>query len=296
MATNASGVLSSKAMVVKLSISRMGVSKKDEEVTTKVTNEYNTDRKAGTFNKKIFPKGTMDELNEICSKMRAYHTSVTLPWSDDGSRILPSKMFDEYNETMLRYKDKFNAFVDSFYNSYDEHLKKAMDTLGDMFNEDDYCTKEQIKGKFDIKFVYYPIPTSKDFRIDISTDNLSKIQEDIENDINSKYSHAMSSAWSKAKELIERLVSRLEDKDQQLKSRLIDSIKELLPVLETFNFTGDQKYTDLIREIRDTICIHTTKELNMHESKCVSVISDSKNILTKISDYSSMFIDDNVKK
>ena len=56
MTTNASGVLSSKAMVVKLSISRMGVSKKDEEVTTKVTNEYNTDRKAGTFNKKIFKR------------------------------------------------------------------------------------------------------------------------------------------------------------------------------------------------------------------------------------------------
>lgn len=284
-----SDILSSKAMVVKLSISRIGTSKKDSVITDKVVEEFSAGKNSGNFNKKLFVKGTLDDLNEICSKMRTYHVGVTLPWNDDGARILPSEKFDEYNTTMLNFKEKFDAFVNAFYNSYDEHIKKAKESLGDMYNPDDYCTKEQVKGKFDLKFIYYPVPSAKDFRIDVSVESLNKVQAQVEQDVSSRFNYAMKSAWDKAKDLISRLISRLEDKDHQLKSRVIDSVREMIPILETFNFNNDPGHSALIEEIKEKICPHTVKDLNIHEIKCKTVVSDAKEILEKINDYSSMF-------
>lgn len=287
--TKPSDILSSKAMVVKLSISRIGTSKKDSVITDKVVEEFSAGKNSGTFNKKIFVKGTLDELNDICSKMRAYHVGVTLPWNDDGARILPSAKFDEYNTMMLGFKEKFDAFVNAFHNSYEEHIEKAKESLGDMYNEEDYCTKDQVKGKFDMKFVYYPVPSAKDFRIDVSVESLNKVQAQVEADVSDRFNIAMKSAWDKSKELISRLISRLEEKDHQLKSRVIDSIREMIPLLETFNFNNDPGHTALIAEIKDKLCSHTIKDLNLHEIKCKTVVSDAKEILEKIDDYSSMF-------
>lgn len=284
-----SDILSSQAMVVKLSISRIGTSKKDNVITDKVVEEFSAGKNSGNFNKKLFVKGTLDDLNEICSKMRTYHVGVTLPWNDDGARILPSKKFDEYNTTMLGFKEKFDAFVNSFYNSYEEHIEKAKESLGDMYNEDDYCTKDQVKGKFDLKFIYYPVPSAKDFRIDVSVESLCKVQEQVEKDVSNRFNFAMKSAWDEAKKLIARLISRLEDKDHQLKSRIIDSVSDMIPILETFNFTNDPVHTALIAEIKEKICSNTIKDLNLHEIKCRTVVSDAKDILEKIDDYSSMF-------
>ncbi len=61
-----SDILSSQAMVVKLSISRIGTSKKDNVITDKVVEEFSAGKNSGNFNKKLFVKGTLDDLIEIC--------------------------------------------------------------------------------------------------------------------------------------------------------------------------------------------------------------------------------------
>ena len=99
----------------------------------------------------------------------------------------------------------------------------------------------------------------------------------------------MSSAWNDVNGKIKRLIERLEDPDRILRARLIDSIKELIPVLETFNINDDPEFEEIINEIKNNICSSTTAELNKDQKKCEEVIENAKSVVAKISDYQSFF-------
>lgn len=282
-------LLTKKAMVVSLSISKFGISKKDKIVSADVAERYNTDEKAGNYNKRILPKHAVIRINEMASRMRAFHNASTLPWNDDGQRLLASKNYETYNETMREYEAEFNKAVNSFIDNYDTYKNDAMEMLGEMFNPDDYDDKDKIKGKFGVKFSYYPVPAIKDFRVDVSTEDMAALQAQLENDINAKYEHSIKSAWYKVNDYIMSLIGKLEDQDKTIKSSSIDKIREILPVLKTFNFEDDERYNEIIDSINEKVCQFTAKELNTDVGKCSQVVKDAKRIVTSIGDYADFF-------
>ena len=73
-------------------------------------------------------------ISNLVSKIRAYHESVTLPWMDDGKRMLPAKLYLEYTQQMRGMRDNFNALVDEFYNNYPTLIKEARLKLGTMYD------------------------------------------------------------------------------------------------------------------------------------------------------------------
>lgn len=281
--------LTKKAMIVSLTISMLGTSKKDKAATDEIIAIKGADVGAGNFNKRLFPKEAVDRITDAASEIRSFHRDNTLPWNDEGSRLLASKNYSKYNEMMTSLTDTFNERVDEFVSCYDDHIKEARERLGEMFNENDYKDVSVIKDKFGVKFTYFPIPTAKDFRIDLSAEELQVVQDQIEKDVNAKYKHAMSSAWNDVNGKIKRLIERLEDPDRILRARLIDSIKELIPVLETFNINDDPEFEEIINEIKNNICSSTTAELNKDQKKCEEVIENAKSVVAKISDYQSFF-------
>lgn len=283
--------IAQKAMVVTLSISRIGATKKDKEVTSEIVEKYNTDKNAGNFNKRIFSKEALQDINDLASKARGLHSELTLPWNDDGARLLASKNYDRYNQNMVEISERFNSAVKVFIAEYQNHIEDAKSRLGDMFNPYDYPDVDEIKSKFDFKFVYNPVPQSRDFRIDVSAEELQTIQDQLEKDINAKHKHAIKSAWINVDGLLKRLVDRLEDPDKIVRSRVVDSIKEMIPILESFNFDDDPVFSTIIGSIESKICTTTSKELNDDVMKCMSVAKDAKDIIGKISDYVDMFND-----
>lgn len=281
--------IANKAMVVSLSISRIGATKKDKDITSEIVEKYNTDKNAGNFNKRLFSKDALQTINDLASRARGLHNELTLPWNDDGARLLASKNYDKYNQNMVEVSERFNSAVKEFISGYENHIENAKERLGDMFNQDDYPDVEKIKGKFDFKFVYNPVPQSKDFRIDVSAEELKTIHDQLENDIAAKHKHAIKSAWVNVDGLLKRLIDRLEDPDRVIRSRIVDSIKEMIPILESFNFDDDPVYASIINSIEASVCSTNAKELNDNVDKCKTVVNDAKNIISKISDYVDMF-------
>lgn len=232
-------MIKQKALIVGLSISKWSARKKDKKITDEVRDQHNASEDAGQYNKRLAKKEFLDPIQKIESEARTYHYSVTLPWGDNGDRILPSEQFFEYETKMLKFKNDFEQAADDFIHNYDDVIADAQKRLNGMFNGADYPRRNDIQEKFKFKMSYLPLSDTSDFRVDLSEEEVDRLKQSMETEITSRLDLAVKDIWVRIKDQLQHMKDRLSTKDAVFRDSLFDNLKELLHVLPKLNITGD---------------------------------------------------------
>src|SRR5215472_10382915 len=103
--------LSSKAMLCTVSISAWSGYKFDREASDEIAEIHGAEKDSGRFNKRLVPRKELKEITEIIGRARRDHEFITLPWSDDGYRVLPSAAYMDHRDTMQLRAVEFKAAV-----------------------------------------------------------------------------------------------------------------------------------------------------------------------------------------
>jgi len=82
--------LSSRAMLCSLSISMWSAQKHDPDASQEIAQRHGAQADAGRYHKVLLPKEALAEVQKIVSDARQEHYFITLPWDDNGYRVLPS--------------------------------------------------------------------------------------------------------------------------------------------------------------------------------------------------------------
>ena len=83
--------LSTRAMLCSLSISMWSARKHDPEVSEEIATRHGAQADAGRYHKVLLPKEALAEILKIVNEARQEHYFMTLPWGDDGYRVLPAR-------------------------------------------------------------------------------------------------------------------------------------------------------------------------------------------------------------
>ncbi len=171
--------LADKAMVVTLSVSCWTARKQDKKVAEEVELKHNA-RDAGRYNKLLIDKQHLDPLTSMAGRIRQKHYDLTLPWLDNGGRLLPSKLFTKYQQEIGLLKDEYRQRVDSFIPLYDTQLiNAARQRLGTMYEPSDYPRGEMLRRKFSVDIDIIAVPQASDFRVEGGDTERRRIQEEI---------------------------------------------------------------------------------------------------------------------
>ena len=93
--------VSARAMLATLRISTWAGYKFDKKATRKVNESHGASDKSGRYNKRLLPGAQIHEaLINRAGSARAVFYANTLPWSDAGSRILPTANYFEFVKKM----------------------------------------------------------------------------------------------------------------------------------------------------------------------------------------------------
>jgi hypothetical protein len=92
--------LSSRAMLCALSISMWSARKQDAEASEEIAQRHGAQSDAGRYHKVLLPKKALAEIRKIASEARQLHYFMTLPWDDNGYRVLPAAAYMEHTEKM----------------------------------------------------------------------------------------------------------------------------------------------------------------------------------------------------
>ena len=238
-----------KAMLVELTIHQWTARKHDKRVTSEVDQGHNaTD--AGRYSKHLIPKGALEGIARKASAIRAFHYSRTLPWGNNGQRLLPAKFFLDYRNELLQHRNEFNLLVDSFVQNYPRLVQDARLQLGTLYDPDEYPSPEKVRLAFGVSFEIFPIPTSGDFRVEVANEERSAIAAQIEEATLARQSSATRACYVRVREVLERMKNQCVAGKTRITDSLVEDVRDLTNVLDDLNLAGDPELTRVNEEIR----------------------------------------------
>jgi hypothetical protein len=238
--------LSERAMLASLNIRRWQAALTDKKITAEVaTTHAVSEKRAGRYRKNAIDVEALSfkAVVTAASELRNQHYFYTLPWSQDGARILTTAMFAEYSAKMRTLRGAFGRTVEAFVEDYPRLKQAARRELNGMYNEGDYPTN--IAAKFGVEVVIMPLPDSQDFRASLSEDTVADIKKDIQTELQKTTQLAMREPYERLYSHISRIVIRLTDKKAVFRDTLITGLADLCAILPGLNLTGDAQLDDL---------------------------------------------------
>lgn len=250
--------LSGSALIVNLSLSVWTGRKLDKRVSEEVDQAKSTKTRAGNYHKNLLAgSGKLEEITKVANAVRTWHYTVTQPWGDNGDRVLNMASFMDYKSRLAEYETQFATSVNMFLNEYDTLVAAAAFQLGDLFNREDYPTREHIIDKFGFRYAFTPLPMAGDFRIDIGEEGLREMQEHYEGVLSTRLNDAMRDAWDRLHDVLARMSERLADDDDGkrkiFRDSLVENAIEVCGLLRHFNITGDTRLEAMRMQLEDAM-------------------------------------------
>ena len=166
-------ILSERALLVTLNIRRWQAARTDKKITAEVASSHAvSEKRAGRYRKNAIDieAPCFKAVAASASELRTKHYFYTLPWAQDGARILTTAMFEEYTREMRALRLAFENTVKQFVMDYPRLKANAKLELNGMYNEQDYPL--DIGAKFGVDIVRLPLPDVEDFRACLPPDTV----------------------------------------------------------------------------------------------------------------------------
>lgn len=244
--------LQTSAMLATLNISQWTARKHDKKVSSQVEQQHNA-KDAGRFNKILVAKESLEAIGAIATAARTKHYKLTLPWGDNGERLLPATLFEEYTGAMRDFRHAFEDRVRDFVRDYPQLKIDALQRLGSMYNAEDYPHPNDIANRFGFRVDFSPMPVANDFRVNLNEQYVSSIRTEIEARMVDRQKEAMRHCWERVREVVSHIHERLADKDKTFRNTLITNAQELLAILPALNITNDPELTAVAQEVKNML-------------------------------------------
>lgn len=261
------------SMMVDLHISVYSGRKQDKATQGEVTAAKGSgSKKAASVYKNLFAEcKELDALTKFQARARAEHYRLTLPWNDQGARLLPTAALMEYQQTMGRYRNEFERLVDIFLDKYDTLVASAAFQLGTLFDRNEYPSRAQVSRRFRMETSFTPLPTGGDFRLDIESEVQRELIDQYERRMEDKLAQANQDAWSRLHAALLRLSDRLVVDEETGKGRIfhdtmVTGALDLCDLLRSLNVTNDPALTKAARQVEELLSGVTPKELRDEHS------------------------------
>lgn len=245
--------LKEKVMIINLNIGQWSARKYDKNVSREVEQSHNAND-AGRFNKLLIANEALKEIGKISNSARTYHYFNTLPWGDNGDRILPAANYFPYLAEMSKFKNDFENKVSEFIARYPDLKQDAKIRLGTMFNENDYPFTDDVQRKFSFRFSFMPVSDATDLRVQINDEEINRIKSDIEETVKTRISFAESEFIERIKETVSHYANTLKEPDKIFRDSLVGNIEQLIEISPLLNFTKNQHICEVTETIKNLVC------------------------------------------
>lgn len=248
--------LNDRALLVQLSISQWTARKYDKKATKQVTDANNSATSAGRFNKSLLPMNDyLDNVHKKATLIRQKYYENTLPWGIDGTMMLPTANYLNFMSEFRREKGEWESLVQDFVANYDQLKTNAERLLGNLYDAADYPAKWEIMDKFRMDMVVYPVPSS-DFRVSIASEELTRIQQDVERRVRDAEQAALKEVWTRLFERVKHMAEKLADPKAIFRDSMVDNAREICALLPRLNFNDDPQLEAMRQEVESKLIKH----------------------------------------
>jgi hypothetical protein len=248
--------LNDRALLVQLNVSQWTARKYDKSASKEVTTAHGAASAAGRFNKSLLPMNDkLDNIHKKTTLIRAKYYDNTLPWGMDGTMMLPTANYLNFMSEFRRERGEWNALVQEFLDNYDQMKLDAQRILGSLYNHSDYPNRSELRIKFNMDMSVFPVPSS-DFRVSIGSEELSRIQQDVERRVKDAEQAALKDVWNRLYDRVKHMAEKLADPKAIFRDSMLENTREICALLPRLNFTDDPNLEAMRQQVEASLLKH----------------------------------------
>jgi hypothetical protein len=274
--------LNDRALLVQLTISQWTARKYDKKATRQVADANSTIMDAGRYNKALLPMNDyLDHVHKKSTHIRQKYYDATLPWGMDGTQMLPTSNYLNFMSEFRKERDEWNMLVNNFVHNYDQLRQNAQRILGTLYDPADYPTATDIRRKFNMDVAVFPVP-SADFRVSIGSEELSRIQQDVERRVKDAEQIAMKEVWTRLYDRVKHIAEKLADPKAIFRDSMVENAREICALLPRLNFADDPNLEAMRQQVEASLLKHP-EALRTNPDLRRDTAADAKKIMDAMS-------------
>ncbi len=234
--------LDKTALIAILTISMWPGKICDLRVKNKVANQYSANPASGTYIKLLLPED--EAFRNVQRKEREIRATIkanTLPWDDNGARILSTRNFSDFGDMARRLKREWHETVEQFTLGYEASKKQAQRKMGKLYRESEYPPKQQVRERFNLELTLQPVP-SDDLRVGIPDEDLRNLRSEMTARLARMTKVAMHKLWKQLYSYARRSLN--------MRKAHLGLDRERLDQFARMNFAEDEDFDRMIGRLR----------------------------------------------
>ena len=276
-------MITERAMLAAVHISIWTAVKHDRKISRDVASQHGAHQGAGRYNKQLLRGADkLDDLRTLAGQIRQHFYKITLPWSDEGFRLLPSNFYFDLMERMREFEASFKQGVESFLAVYPQYVEQVRPELNGLFREEDYPSAERLRQKFGVRLEILPIPSGGDFRVEMSAEEQARVSREIDANVRQSLSRGTEDLWKRLRDVVSHMVERLNEPESRFHASLVTNVLDLVDILPRLNVSGDVDLNRFADQARQRLCNYSAQELKKNEMLRTAAATDAVEIVAQM--------------
>jgi hypothetical protein len=257
-------------MLATVTVSMWSARKYDRKVTEEVLEQHSAAKDSGRWNKKLLAGDSLTALASLGGQIRKAFYKHTVPWLDDGTRILSTTGYEAFTKEMRSFRDVWDEKVKAFEDAYPAMVAEARVKLNGMFDERDYPSPDRISRKFGFDVTFMPVPEAQDFRASVSDAQAQMIRQSIERATKEVIANAQRDVFERIAEVVQHMVDKLSnynpdagktreaiasgEKKNRFSDSVVENIRDLVGLLPALNVANDSALNAMTARLSAQLC------------------------------------------
>lgn len=283
--------IANNCMVANLQIGVWEGRRLDRDAGKKIVAEAEaTDSDAVRVNKLLIPKECFSGIVSARNKLRQHFLDRTLPWKNNGDRILLRKMYMRFIQEWEELHSGFDAEVRDFVDTkYPAAREVAEFRMGKLFSVSDYPDSRELSGKFYARLDIDAVSEAGDFRVNLDQEQVDLIREDMEARMKERIGAAMADVYQRVHDTVEHFMEKTGDEKAIFRDSMVLNLRELADVLPGLNLLNDPNLRKIGQDIKNTLYRFEPKDLRKNPSLREEAAREAAKIVEEMRGFMNAF-------
>lgn len=261
----------------------------DKDASKTITEQSNAETDAARVNKHLIATRYLQPITTLASSVRHHFHKNTLPWKDNGDRLLVRQRYMQFMQEHGAIARKFDEAVDHFVTvDYPSAVAQAEFRMGSMFNREEYPQPETLRTKFYVRLDIDSVTEAGDFRVEMDEASLADVRRNIEDALQQRLTRAMQDVWMRLSNTL-KAFAECTASDGGLKKVTVDNLEAIVEILPDLNIVNDPQLEQIRQDIKATLTGYDVAVLRKDKGVRQTAALEAKRIMEDMSGFMAAF-------
>ena len=242
---------------------------------------------AGSWITYAFPTKALSNINGANIRCRDMFYRLTMPWGNNGERVLPSALYLDYRGKMKACVEECEEAVEEFFREFPRLCSEAQGRLGKLGYDIRIPSADELRGKFAVRMGMSPIASSNDFRVQMDVEDLEEIKSLAEETLLHALDSVVKHLWAQLEDMIGKIANTMGTPDKVFRDSIIGNLKSFVELMPKLNLGDDSDLEAIRLEAIQKLSELDPEDLRAIKSKRQRAAKDAADLLAKISQYTT---------